>query len=225
MPGMLQKKAPKICKVLIVDDHPAVREGLSMRINQQPDMNVCAEAGCVQEALQLLTQIQPDVAVVDISLKDGNGIDLIKRIKADKNPLRILVWSMHAESLYAERAIRAGALGYINKEQTTGQLVEAIRSVSRNELYLSSDATKLILQRGLTENGEMLGDPVNALSNRELEVFKMIGNGLSTSKIASTLNISVHTVETHRQRIKTKLGYKTATELTSRATRWILEEN
>ncbi len=212
------------CRVLIVDDHPAVREGLRMRINQQSDMVVCAEADGVQQALLLIEQEVPDVAVIDISLKDGNGIDLIKRIKAEKYPTRILVWSMHPDSLYADRAIRAGALGYINKENTTGQLVEAIQQVNHNQVYLSPETTKLLLERSLSGRDNALDSPVDALSNRELSVFKMIGEGLATSTIAKQLNISVHTVETHRQRIKSKLHLKCASELTTQAARWVLEE-
>ncbi|MFT6915697.1 MAG: DNA-binding NarL/FixJ family response regulator [Motiliproteus sp.] len=222
MLGKLSSKSVPICQVMIVDDHPAVREGLMMRINQQLDLNVCAEASGVQEALQLLGQCQPDVAVIDISLKDGNGIDLIQRIKATKNSVRILVWSMHSDNLYAERALRAGALGYINKENTTGQLVEAIRSVSHDELCFSPETTQRILHGSLTNKGQKT--LTERLSNRELEVFKMIGEGLKTSVIAHHLCISVHTVETHRQRIKTKLSLGSATELTTRAARWIVEE-
>lgn len=223
MPGKQSNKSMPICNVLIVDDHPAVREGLLMRINQQSDMRVCAEASGVKEALQLLDQDPADVAVIDISLKDGNGIDLIQRIKAAKHSVRILVWSMHPDSLYAERALRAGAQGYINKENTTGQLVEAIRSVSRDELCFSPEVTKRMLHGSLTHKGQEA--LVDQLSNRELEVFKMIGAGLKTSLIAKQLCISVHTVETHRQRIKTKLNLDSAAELTTRAARWMVEES
>ncbi len=211
------------CRVLIVDDHPAVREGVAVCIAQQPSMQMCCEAGGVLDGLEKINACQPDVAVIDISLPDGSGIDLIKRLKAANNPVKILVWSMHPDSLYAERAIKAGALGYINKENTTGKLVEAIQTVSRNELYLSPETTKLLISHVKGEQSLCVGSLVHTLSNRELEVFSMIGEGLKTSMIAERMNISVHTVETHRRRIKIKLNLKTAGELTSRATRWLLE--
>ncbi|MFT5720689.1 MAG: DNA-binding NarL/FixJ family response regulator [Motiliproteus sp.] len=222
MQGKLSNQSVPICNVLIVDDHPAVREGLLMRINQQQDMRVSAEASGVQEALQLLGKRPADVAVIDISLKDGNGIDLIQRIKAARYQVRILVWSMHPDNLYAERALRAGALGYINKENTTGQLVEAIRSVSRDEPCFSPEITRQMLNNSLAKKGQET--LAQRLSNRELDVFKMIGEGLKTSVIAQRLCISVHTVETHRQRIKTKLNLNSAAELTTRAARWMVEE-
>ncbi len=211
------------CKVLIVDDHPAVREGVAVYIAQQPSMQACCEAGSIQEGLEKIKSCQPDVAVIDISLPDGSGIDLIKRLKAANNPVKILVWSMHPDSLYAERAIKAGALGYINKENTTGKLMEAIQAVSHNELYLSPEATRLLIGHVKGERSLFEGSLVHTLSNRELEVFSMIGKGLKTSMIAEMMNISVHTVETHRRRIKIKLNLKTAGELTNRATRWLLE--
>ncbi len=219
---MLSGEASQGCRVLIVDDHPAVREGLALRINQQPGMEVCCEASGIQEAKQQLKICTPDVAVIDISLGDGNGIDLIRWIKASGDPVRILVWSMHPDSLYAERALRAGALGYINKQNTTGQLVEAIQTVSQNNLYLSDEATRLMLLGNLGHPVKV--SLVDKLSNRELQVFKLIGEGQTTPTIAEQLSISVNTVETHRQRIKSKLDLKSARQLTVRAARWLLEE-
>ena len=210
------------CRVLVVDDHPAAREGLSWRIAQEPGMVVCGEAAGVQEALKQVQSLQPDVAVVDITLKDGNGIDLIKRIKAGSPTVRVLAWSMHPESLYAERALRAGALGYMNKENTTGTLLEAIWTVYRDGVYLSRTATRQVLARAL--GTPLPGAPVESLSNRELQVFGLIGEGQATAAIAEKLQISVHTVETHRRRIKGKLGLKSGAELSCRATRWRLQQ-
>ena len=134
-------------RVLIVDDHPAVREGIVSRISRQPDLIVCGEAATVAEALRLVETTQPDVVVIDISLTEGNGIDLIKRIRSRDSSIRMLVCSMHPDSLYAERALRAGALGYINKDNTTGRILDAIRSVRNGEIYLSEDATRRLVQK------------------------------------------------------------------------------
>ncbi len=221
---MLPGEASQGCRVLIVDDHPAVREGLALRINQQPGMEVCCEASSIQEAKEQLIVCKPDVAVIDISLSDGNGIDLIRWIKASGDPVRILVWSMHPDSLYAERALRAGALGYINKQNTTGQLVDAIQTVSQNNVYLSDETTRFMLQSNLGHPATVKGSLVDKLSNRELQVFTLIGEGQTTPAIAEQLSISIHTVETHRQRIKSKLDLKSARQLTVRAARWLLEE-
>lgn len=213
-----------VSRILVVDDHPAVREGLATRISMVPDMEICGEAADGIEAMQLLKSTHPDIAVIDISLKNGcNGLDLIKRIKAEDSSVRMLVWSMHPDSLYAERALRAGALGYINKTHTTGHLLDAIKQVLNDQVYLSQDATKHLLQHVVGHCEKTLNTPCDVLSNRELEVFMLIGEGLSTARIAAQLNISIHTVETHRQRIKCKLNIKSATELTSVATHWLIE--
>ena len=215
----------QLCRILIVDDHPAVREGLAARIATVPDMEICGAAEDAAEAMQLVRNTHPDIAIVDISLKGGcSGLDLIKRIKDEDSSLQILVWSMHPDSLYAERSLRAGALGYINKTHTTSHLLDAIQKVRNNQIYLSEDTTKRLLQHmvGHAEN-KTSNTPCEVLSNRELEVFILIGEGLSTKRIAKRLNISVHTVETHRLRIKCKLDIKSATELTNMATRWLME--
>ncbi len=217
----------QLSRILIVDDHPAVREGLEARIAMIPDMEICAAAEDAAEAMKLLRKTHPDIAIVDISLKGGcNGLDLIKRIKAEDNSVRILVWSMHPDSLYAERSLRSGALGYINKTHTTSHLLDAIQQVRDNHIYLSEDTTKRMLQHmvGHIEN-KTSNTPCEVLSNRELEVFMLIGEGLPTARIAERLNISTHTVETHRLRIKSKLDIKSATELATMATRWLIEHS
>ena len=208
-------------KVLIVDDHPAVREGIASRISRQPDLIVCGEAANVADALRLVETTQPDVVVIDISLKEGNGIDLIKRIRARDSSIRMLVCSMHPDSLYAERALRAGALGYINKDNTTGRILDAIRSVRNGEIYLSEDATRRLVQRTIGHPGNP-GLSLESLSDRELEIFKLIGEGRSTSEMAGQLHLSIHTVDTYRRRIRLKLNIRNAAELIRTATEWVL---
>jgi DNA-binding NarL/FixJ family response regulator len=210
--------------VLIVDDHPAVREALALRIDRQPDLEVCGEAADMSEALCLIAEAQPDVAVVDISLKTSNGIDLIKRIKDRHENVRVLVWSMHSESLYAERALRAGALGYINKDQATAQIIEAIRRVLAGKVYLSEAITERLLQRAVGGGrDEVTRSPLDVLADRELEVFRLIGEGVKTAEIAERLHLSVKTVETYRDRIRQKLDLSNGTKLAHYATQWRLE--
>jgi DNA-binding NarL/FixJ family response regulator len=208
-------------KVLIVDDHPAVREGLAVRISAQPDLEVCGEAADIPQALELAKAHAPDVAIVDIQLKNGNGLELVGRFKELDKSIRVLVWSMFRDDIYAQRALRAGALGYINKECATGRIVEAIRRVRDGKIYLVDDTAQRMLALGAAGRDKPGG--VEALSNRELEVFRMIGDGLTASQIAQRLHRSNHTVEAHRQAIKRKLGLKTAAELNRTAVQWMLE--
>jgi DNA-binding NarL/FixJ family response regulator len=216
-------KKPR-ARILIVDDHPAVREALVLRIGRQSDLEVCGEAADTTEALRLVAETQPDVAVVDISLKTGNGIDLIKRIKKRNDHVRILVWSMHSETLYAERALRSGALGYINKEQATDKIVEAIRQALAGKIWLSEAMTERLLRRSVRPvRQEPTGSPVQALADRELEVFQLIGEGVKTADIAQRLHLSIKTVETYRDRIRQKLGLSDGTKLSHYATQWVLE--
>ncbi len=221
---MKRNPTKKRARILIVDDHPAVREALASRIGRQPDLEVCGEAADMSEALGLVADTQPDLAVVDISLKTGSGIDLIKRIKDRNDSVRMLVWSMHSESLYAERALRAGALGYINKDQATDKIVEAIRRVLEGKVYLSDAMAEKMLHRavgGGREEGTR--SPLDVLANRELEVFRLIGQGVKTAEIAERLHLSVKTVETYRDRIRLKLDLSDGTELAHYATQWVLE--
>jgi DNA-binding NarL/FixJ family response regulator len=221
---MNAKKSKKRARVLIVDDHPAVREALALRIGRQPDLEICGEAADTSEALRLVADTQPDVAVVDISLKTGNGIDLIKRIKDRNDHVCLLVWSMHSESLYAERALRAGALGYVNKDQATDTIVEAIRRVLEGKVWLSETMTERMLQRAVgTVRREVTRSPLDVLADRELEVFRLIGQGVKTVEIADRLHLSVKTVETYRDRIRQKLSLSDGTQLAHYATQWVLE--
>ena len=212
-------------KVLIVDDHPAAREGLAVRIANQADMEVCAEAADLAEAMMLLDELRPDVVIVDIQLKRSDGLELVRRIKAHDDSVGILVWSVYPDRVYAERALNAGALGYINKEHTTGRIVDAIRLIRAGKIYLSEEMEQRLLSQAVGGHRDLRQSPIETLSDRELEVFRHIGNGQTTSEIASQLHISPHTVETHRQRIKEKLRVESAAELTQAAIRWTLQGN
>jgi DNA-binding NarL/FixJ family response regulator len=201
-------------RVLIVDDHPAIREALAIRIAAQPDLEVCGEAADANEALRLAAATDPDVSVIDIGLKEGNGIDLIKRLKARNDQFRAIVWSMYSEDLYAERALRAGAMGYINKEQATGKIIEAIRQVLGGKMYLSTAMTEKLLKQAVRQAGREPGQPlIERLSDRELDVFRLIAKGQKTKEIADQLHLSVRTVETYRDRIREKLALKDGSEL------------
>jgi DNA-binding NarL/FixJ family response regulator len=221
---MSRKNSKKRARVLIVDDHPAVRVALAMLIGQQADLEVCGEAADLSEALRLVAVTQPDVAVIDISLKTGCGLDLIQRIKDRSGTVRMLVWSTHSESLYAERALRAGALGYVNKDQATDKIVEGIRRVLEGKVYLSETMVETMLRRAVGgDQKEIVRSPLDALANRELEVLRLIGQGVKTAEIAARLHISVKTVETYRDRIREKLDLRDGTELAHYATKWMLE--
>jgi len=221
---MIHNNSKKRARVLIVDDHPAVRQALAMLIGQQSDLEVCGEAADLSEALRLVADTQPNVAVIDISLKTGCGIDLIKRIKDRNDSVRMLVWSTHSESLYAERALRAGALGYINKDQATDKIVEGIRRVLEGKVYLSDAMVETMLQRAVGgSREETTRSPLAALADRELEVFRLIGQGVKTAAIAERLHVSVKTIETYRERIRKKLDLGDGTELAHYATQWVLE--
>jgi DNA-binding NarL/FixJ family response regulator len=220
---MSKGRTAKRARVVIVDDHPAVREALALRIGRQPDMEVCGEAADMSEALRLVADTQPDLAVVDISLKTGNGIDLIKRLRDRNDRVRMLVWSMHSESLYAERALSAGALGYINKDQATDKIVEAIRRVLAGKVWLSETMAERMLQRAVGKRRqEPTRSPVDALADRELEVFRLIGQGVNTATIAKQLHLSVKTVETYRDRIRQKLDLENGTKLAHYASQWMM---
>lgn len=216
-------------RVLIVDDHPAVREGLGFRIARCPDLVVCGEAADLSGAMAEIEATNPDVAVVDIALGAESGLDLIRRLRSRHPPVKTLVWSMYPESLYAERALRAGAMGYITKQAATGRIIEAIRHVLAGEIFLSETAAHQMLRRVVgsgSSHGEIsteIPSPEATLSDRELDVLRLIGSGLTTSEVAERLHLSVHTIDTYRQRIKIKLGLRNGAELVRAATQWVLE--
>ena len=210
-------------KVLIVDDHPTAREGLAIRVASQPDMEVCGQAADTAAAVKLLEAVRPDVVVVDIRLETGNGLDLVERISARDESIGILVWSMYPDKIYARRALQAGALGYINKRQATIRIVEAIRCVRDGRIYLCEETAQQLLGTMVSRGKHLETSGVECLSDRELDVFRLIGQGLATSKVAGRLHRSVSTIESHRERIKCKLGLKTAGELSRAAVQWMLE--
>ena len=216
-------RKPKI-KVLLVDDHPILRAGLGKLINQEADMMVCGEAEDAPKAFDAVGTLLPDVAVVDISLKGSNGIELIKNLKARYPNLPVLVLSMHDESLYAERALRAGSLGYIMKEEAIEQVLVAIRKVLQGEIFLSEKMKSKMLQQMAGGRAKMASSPIEKLTDRELEVFRLIGAGHSTRQIAGELHLSVRTVEAYREYIKSKLNLKNATELVQHAFHWVHHE-
>jgi DNA-binding NarL/FixJ family response regulator len=221
---MRRKKRDNRARVLIVDDHQAVREALALWIGRQPDLEVCGEAADMSEALRLVADTEPDVAVVDLSLRTGNGIELIEQIKDRNDHIRMLVWSMHGELLYVERALRAGALGYVNKAEATDRIVEAIRRVLTGKVWLSEEMTERMFQQPVgTEPGEPIPSPLQALADRELEVFRLIGAGVTTAEIAQRLHLRVKTVERLLDRIRQKLNPADGTNLALYATIWVLE--
>jgi DNA-binding NarL/FixJ family response regulator len=207
---------------MIVDDHPMMRDGLAMRISSQDDLVVCGEAATEEEAIELVKQLSPDLILIDISLKSGNGIELVKRVRLLNATTKMLVVSAFQESLYAERALRAGALGYLNKQETNEKLIEAIRTVLQGERYVSAETTQRLVSLALGKHS-ITDDPLESLTDRELEIFRLIGAGVSTSAIADRLFLSTHTVDTHRENIKKKLGAKTGAELNRQAIQSMLE--
>lgn len=209
-------------KILIVDDHPSVREGLALRISIHSDLEVCGEAESEEQAIELVRQTKPDLVLVDISLKSGHGLQLIKRIRSMDRTVKVLVISGFQESLYAERACRAGALGYLNKQESSEKMIEAIRTVLAGERFLSPEISRRLISQAL-ESSDRKKTPIEQLTDRELEVFRMIGEGLSTGLIASRLFLSTHTIDTHRENIKRKLTLNSAAELSRAAVQWLLE--
>lgn len=216
-------RSTKKTTVLIVDDHPIVRHGLAQLIDRSPTLQMCGEAASASEALHLCRENEPDVAVIDISLDGGNGLELIKQIKAQGVDTKMLVSSMHDELLYAERALRAGAMGYINKIEGTEKIIEAIHQILEGRIYLSGPMTERVLQRMMRTDTDATESPIESLSDRELEVFEMIGQGLTTRQIAKKLHLSPKTIETHREHIKTKLNLQNNNELVRQAVQWVLE--
>jgi len=210
-------------RVLIVDDHPLVRTGFVQLISDEPDLEVCGEAADENEALEIVASTGPDLVIIDLSLAGGSGINLIERIKAHHSNVAMLVASMHDESLFAERVLTAGALGYINKQEAPNNIIRAIHRVLEGKVYVSDKLTERLLD-GLTGAVKVPGQtPMQRLSNRELEVFELIGRGMTTGKIADHLKLSTKTIETHRENIKKKLGLASGQELTRRAMHWLME--
>ncbi len=210
--------------ILIVDDHPVVRQGLKMIIEEEDSFTVCGETGNANEAITLIGKMSPDVVLVDITLQgSATGLDLISSMQERFPSVPALVISMHDESMYAERAIMAGAKGYIMKDEVEDVIVTAIKKVHQGELYLKPDTSLHIVSKMMHQTTSKKENSIDRLTNREFEVFHLMGNGLGTRKIAKKLKISVNTVETHRRHIKSKLNLKDADELVMYAIQWVIE--
>ena len=216
--------AVKKNRVLVVDDHPIVRQGLALLINREPDLTVCGEAEDARMAMQSITTTKPDILVVDISLNGPDGLDLLKDIRTRYPDLPVLILSMHDESIYAERALRAGAQGYIMKQEATEKVLVALRRILSNEIYVSERISNRMLQRYIGSPTEGRPSSIADLTDRELEVFRLIGEGHSTRQIAEQLHISVKTVESYQAHIKEKLSLRSARELVQHAIQWSISE-
>jgi len=211
-------------KVFVVDDHPIVRQGLAQMINREPDLTVCGEAEEAAAALQAIIVQKPDVLIVDISLNGPDGLDLLKNIRARYPSMPVLILSMHDESIYAERALRAGANGYIMKHEAAEKVLVAVRQVLNREIYVSERVANRILHHYISGSSASEQSPLADLSDRELEVFRLIGEGHSTRTIAEGLHLSVKTVESYQAHIKDKLSLKNGRELVQHAIQWVMNE-
>lgn len=208
-------------KILIVEDHPIFRMGMTELINREPDMEVCGHGEDVAEARTLIREQMPDMVVVDLSLKNSNGLDLVKEINDQYPRISCLVLSMHDESLHAERCILAGAKGYIMKQEASTSVVKAIREILAGNLHVSRPIMSHILNKFRNQPTALHASPLNALTDREMEIFQFIGRGHASGEIAKRLNISVKTIGTHRERIKNKLNLKDSSTLVRHAVIWV----
>ena len=207
-------------RVFLVDDHPLVREWLGSLIERQPDLAVCGQAETSGAAYEAIARLLPDVAVVDLSLEDGSGLELIKQIQTLPKPPCVLVLSMHDEAIYAERALRAGATGYVMKRSATGRVIDAIRQVLQGRLYISEAVSEKMAEKFVLARTQPGTSPIALLSDREMEVFQLIGQGIENRRIAEMLHLSPKTVQVYCGRIKEKLGLENATALIGEAVRW-----
>jgi DNA-binding NarL/FixJ family response regulator len=210
--------------VFVVDDHPLLRQGLALLINQQQDLEVCGEAEEAQAAMEAIAKRRPDILIVDISLNGPDGLDLLKNIRASYPDLPVLILSMHDEAIYAERALRARANGYIMKQEATEKVLVAVRRILHGEVYLSDRMSNKMLQQYISGTPTTIQSRISALSDRELEVFCLIGEGHGTREIAEELHLSVKTVETYQAHIKEKLSLHSGRELIQHAIQWKLDE-
>ena len=217
-------KSKSASRILIVDDHPLFRKGLRELIEREPGWSVCDEAANAAQAMRLVEETKPDLVIVDITLAGTNGIDLIKNLASQIAELPLLVISMHDESLYAERAIRAGAMGYVMKDEPPKTVKAAIRRVLAGEMYLSPEMSASLITRLIRGGGEQKETTVSRLSDREIEIFRLLGQGKETKQIASELNLTIATINSYRARIKEKLDLNSPTELLHKAISWVQEE-
>jgi len=213
-------KSTKPIRIVLIDDHSIFREGLAELLNREPDMQVCGEAEDRHQGFDVIKTAHPDLAVVDLMLKNSHGIELIKDISASFPEVAVVVLSMHQETLFAERALRAGARGYVTKQQAAQQLIGAIRKIMVGEIVASNMVTQVALNQLSGGQGPANGQPIGKLSDRELEVLDLLGKGFNNHQIADRMHIDITTIETYRARIKTKLDLKDATELLQYAIRW-----
>lgn len=211
-------------KILLIDDHPLLRTGIAQLIGQQKDLVVCGEVDDSLKALDAIEQTNPDIVVLDITLKKMSGIEVLKHIKVRFPRVKVLILSMHDETLYAPRALRAGASGYIMKQEAAENVITAIRKILSGEVYISERMATQMLSRMVGGRATPISSPVDLLSDRELEVFTLLGKGDGTRDIAEKLNLSVKTIESHRAHIKEKLNLKNATELVRHAVQWVASE-
>jgi DNA-binding NarL/FixJ family response regulator len=208
-------------RVVVVEDHPMFREQLVHLIEKEPDMEVCGEADNVPEGVAMIREKKPQIVILDITLKNSNGLELLKDLRANRIDVPVLVLSMHEESLYAERALRAGARGYITKSEASSRVLAALREVLRGELYLDAKTMARIVQRAVTAKKEEPLNPIALLSDRELEVFDLLGRGRTTREIGTRLRVGLTTVDTYRARIKEKLQLENGARLFAEASRWV----
>ncbi len=220
----MHKDVLKRSRILIVDDHPIVRQGYAFVISSEDDLEVCGFAASEMEAMEQVRSTRPDLVIVDLMLENGHGIELLKRIARDFDATPTLVVSAYDELLYAERALDAGASGYLNKHEATDALTDAMRQVLGGEIYLSVRMTKRIVHQKVHGDGVAGTNPLAVLSDRELQVLRFIGQGMATRHIAQQLSLSPRTVERYRENIKHKLNLRSAIQLVQTATKWVLEE-
>lgn len=223
-PAPPERAAAKVHRILIVDDHPMLRRGLAELISHEPHLGVCGESDDLATTLTKIREARPDLLVIDIGLRDINGIEVVKQVKAQHPDLPMLVCSMHDEMLFAERALRAGAMGYISKERALDDVITAIRTVLSGRIYLSARMSDHLLHRVQGGEAELNQSPVERLTDRELEVFELIGQGLGTNEIAQKLSLSPKTIDAHRQKMKRRLDIDTTNELIQYAVKWVLEQ-
>lgn len=210
-------------RIVVIDDHAIVRYGYTQLINHQDGLQVCGTAECEQAGIEIVRRELPDLVIVDLSLKDGHGLDLIDALRKQCREIKLLVISAHDENLYAERSLAAGASGYIQKQEATDRLIAGIRTILDGDLYFSSSVTQRLMRERAGSKRPTSGDAVESLTNRELQVFEWIGKGSGTREIANHLFLSIKTIERHKENIKKKLHLTTATQLVQRATQWVID--
>lgn len=215
---------PKKTRIFLVDDHPLMRDGLSLLLSSEADLEVTGLAGSIQEAERAIAAAPPDLLITDLTLKDGTGLELIKYVKDRFPRIRILVLSAHEEHLFADRALRAGASGYVHKQESEEKLLEAVRTVQAGRRYVNEETLQRLLDQAISGPDANADDPVSRLTDRELEIYRSLGQGETPADLARRLHLSPHTVDSHRENIRHKLGLKNGRELLQHAMRWILDQ-